>query len=107
MAGEPDLVGLLYRADWTRLSLSAEVNDGSVVLVASPLGRIRDGSPPQHVSIPLTVAKVVGRQAATEATKAASHLVRRMGCSSRRDAALCRRSSGARSATASDRCSAR
>ncbi len=28
-----DLVGLLQRADWTRLSLSAEVNDGSVVLV--------------------------------------------------------------------------
>jgi hypothetical protein len=28
-----DLVGLLQRADWTRLSLSAEVNDGSTVLV--------------------------------------------------------------------------
>jgi hypothetical protein len=28
------LVGLLQRADWTRLSLSADVNDGSTVLVA-------------------------------------------------------------------------
>jgi hypothetical protein len=28
------LVGLLQRADWTRLSLSAETNDGSTVLVA-------------------------------------------------------------------------
>jgi hypothetical protein len=34
MTGEPDLIGLLYRADWTRLSLSAEVNDGSTLLVA-------------------------------------------------------------------------
>ena len=25
MAGQPELIGLLYRADWTRLSLSAEV----------------------------------------------------------------------------------
>jgi hypothetical protein len=28
MAGVPDVVGLLYRADWTRLSLAAEVNTG-------------------------------------------------------------------------------
>ena len=34
MTGEPDLIALLYRADWTRLSLSAEVNDGSTLLVA-------------------------------------------------------------------------
>ena len=34
MIGEPDLIALLYRADWTRLSLSAEVNDGSTLLVA-------------------------------------------------------------------------
>ncbi len=34
MSGEPGLVGLLYRADWTRLALSAEVSDGSAVLVA-------------------------------------------------------------------------
>jgi hypothetical protein len=34
MTGEPDLVALLYRADWTRLSISAQVNDGSTVLVA-------------------------------------------------------------------------
>ncbi|HXC85350.1 MAG TPA: hypothetical protein VNV62_26200, partial [Trebonia sp.] len=25
MAGQPEVIGLLYRADWTRLSLSAEV----------------------------------------------------------------------------------
>jgi hypothetical protein len=37
MAGEPDLISLLYRADWTRLSLSAEANDGSTLLIA--LGR--------------------------------------------------------------------
>ncbi len=34
MTGEPGLIGLLYGADWTRLSLSAEVSDGSAVLVA-------------------------------------------------------------------------
>jgi hypothetical protein len=34
MTGEPDLISLLYRADWTRLSLSAEVNDGSTLLLA-------------------------------------------------------------------------
>ena len=34
MTGEPDLISLLYRADWTRLGLSAEVNDLSSVLVA-------------------------------------------------------------------------
>jgi hypothetical protein len=34
MAGEPGLVGLLYRADWTQLALSAEVSDGSRVLIA-------------------------------------------------------------------------
>jgi hypothetical protein len=34
MTGEPDLVPLLYHADWTRLSISAAVNDGSTLLVA-------------------------------------------------------------------------
>ena len=34
MADDADLVGLLYRADWTRLALSAEVSDGSSILVA-------------------------------------------------------------------------
>src|ERR1039457_259057 len=34
MTGEPDLISLLHRADWTRLSLSAEVNDGSTLLIA-------------------------------------------------------------------------
>jgi hypothetical protein len=33
MTGEPGLIGLLYGADWTRLSLSAEVSDRSAVLV--------------------------------------------------------------------------
>jgi hypothetical protein len=28
VAGVPDVVGLLYRADWTRLSLAAEVSYG-------------------------------------------------------------------------------
>jgi hypothetical protein len=30
----PGLIGILQRTDWTRLTLSAEVNDGSTVLVA-------------------------------------------------------------------------
>ena len=34
MSDERDVVGLLHRADWTRLSLSARVSDGSAVLVA-------------------------------------------------------------------------
>ncbi len=34
MTGDPDVIGLLQRADWTRLSISATVNDGSTVLVA-------------------------------------------------------------------------
>jgi hypothetical protein len=49
-----------------------------IVEETSPFGHIRDGDPPQHINIPLTVARVVGRQAATEATKAARHLLRRM-----------------------------
>jgi hypothetical protein len=34
MIGEPDLISLLYHADWRQLSLSAEVNDGSALLIA-------------------------------------------------------------------------
>ena len=34
MTGEPDLISLLYRADWTRLSLAAELSDGSSLVVA-------------------------------------------------------------------------
>jgi hypothetical protein len=34
MTGEPDLISLLYRADWTRLSLAAELSDGSSLLLA-------------------------------------------------------------------------
>jgi hypothetical protein len=34
MPGEPELVGLLHRADWTRLRLAAELNDGTSVLIA-------------------------------------------------------------------------
>jgi hypothetical protein len=33
-ADEIGVIGLLYRADWTRLALSAELGDGSTVLVA-------------------------------------------------------------------------
>lgn len=34
MSAEPDLVSLLYRADWTQLTLSAVSNHGTSVLVA-------------------------------------------------------------------------
>ena len=34
MAGEPVVIGLLYRADWTRLSLAAVTDGGSRVLLA-------------------------------------------------------------------------
>ncbi|MGH3410052.1 MAG: hypothetical protein ACRDRJ_47290 [Streptosporangiaceae bacterium] len=34
MTSEPGLIGLLYGADWERLSLFAEISDGSSVLVA-------------------------------------------------------------------------
>ena len=34
MSGGPDLVGLLYRADWAQLSLLAVTSDGTKVLVA-------------------------------------------------------------------------
>jgi hypothetical protein len=43
MTGDPDVIGLLHRADWTRLSISARVNDGSTVLVA-PGRRYREQS---------------------------------------------------------------
>ncbi len=44
MSDEHGLVGLLHRADWTQLRLSAEVNDGSAVLIA-PGGRYRHENP--------------------------------------------------------------
>jgi hypothetical protein len=34
MTGEPDLISLLHRADWTRLSLAGELSDGSSLLMA-------------------------------------------------------------------------
>ena len=34
MNAGPDLVSLLYRADWTQLTLSAAANDGTSILVA-------------------------------------------------------------------------
>lgn len=34
MAAEPGLISLLHHADWTRLSLSAEVSDGTTLLLA-------------------------------------------------------------------------
>jgi hypothetical protein len=44
MTGEPDVIGLLQRADWTRLSISATVTDGSTVLIA-PGRRYREQTP--------------------------------------------------------------
>ncbi len=44
MTGHPDVIGLLQRADWTRLTISATVNDGSTVLVA-PGRRYREQTP--------------------------------------------------------------
>ena len=44
MAGLPDVIGLLYRADWTRLSLSAELRSETD---REPLPRLsRDGAGP-------------------------------------------------------------
>ena len=34
MSGGPDLISLLYHADWAQLSLSAVANDGTRVLIA-------------------------------------------------------------------------
>ena len=34
MTGQPDLISLLYHADWRQLSLSAAVSDGSTLLIA-------------------------------------------------------------------------
>ena len=48
MTGEPDLVSLLYRADWTQLSLSAEVSDGSRLLIAP--GRRYRLQTPDHLT---------------------------------------------------------
>jgi hypothetical protein len=44
MTGEPDVIRLLHLADWTRLSLAAEVNDGSR-LVLAPGKRYRQEGP--------------------------------------------------------------
>ena len=43
MAGLPEVIGLLHRADWTRLSLSAEVRfeSGRAALLIAPGGRYR------------------------------------------------------------------
>ena len=43
MAGLPEVIGLLHRADWTRLSLSAEVRfeSGRVALLIAPGGHYR------------------------------------------------------------------
>jgi hypothetical protein len=45
MTGGPDLISLLHRADWTRLCLSAEVNDGSTLLIAPGKRYLRCHSP--------------------------------------------------------------
>jgi hypothetical protein len=44
MTDEAGLIGLLYRADWTRLTLSARLSDGSRVVIAPGL-RYRFESP--------------------------------------------------------------
>jgi hypothetical protein len=43
MAGLPEVIGLLHRADWTRLSLSAEVRfeSGRVAMLIAPGGHYR------------------------------------------------------------------
>jgi hypothetical protein len=43
MAGLPEVIGLLHRADWTRLSLSAEVRfeSGRAALLIAPGGHYR------------------------------------------------------------------
>lgn len=44
MSAVPDLVSLLYRADWTQLTLSAVANDGTrVVLAPGRRYRVADG----------------------------------------------------------------
>ena len=44
MGTEADVIRLVQRADWTRLSLAAEVNDGSRLLLA-PGRRYREQTP--------------------------------------------------------------
>src|SRR5579862_8204221 len=44
MTSQLDVIRLLHEADWTRLSLAAEVSDGSRVVVA-PGGRYRQEGP--------------------------------------------------------------
>src|ERR1700685_4588305 len=44
MVGLPELIGLLYRADWTRLSLSAEVRSETDREPLRPLSRAWRGS---------------------------------------------------------------
>ena len=43
MAGLPEVIGLLHRPDWTRLSLSAEVRfeSGRVAMLIAPGGHYR------------------------------------------------------------------
>ena len=40
MTGDPDVIGLLQRADWTRLSISARVKPGEILLVGILIGRL-------------------------------------------------------------------
>ena len=44
MSGGPDLVGLLYRADWAQLSLLAVTSDGTRVLRARSVGSAGGGA---------------------------------------------------------------
>ena len=60
MAGLPEVIGLLYRADWTRLSLSAELRSETD---REPLPRLsREGA------VPLVPRLAGGRGKTTAAT---------------------------------------
>ena len=67
MTDQPDLVGLLYRADWTRLSLAAEVS----------ITRDRDLWRSRFDDEPPTRERSVGlsRQAVKEARSAVNNLL--------------------------------
>ena len=108
MSSEADVIRLVQRADWTRLSLTMEMNDGSRVLLAP--GRryreqtldglrgcdgerpwrmpepetdrwasVRDADPRHQGVTPLKVAGVVAREVGKEVAKAARSFLRRLG----------------------------
>jgi len=62
MAGLPEVIGLLHRADWTRLSLSAEVRfeSGRVALLIAPGGHYRMEHQDEDGPVQGTTASVAG-----------------------------------------------